>query len=73
MTYKEYEQAIRTLHAAAVGLISPNAARATVGLNPILKEVVQTFSPLICKCCGGQIDRTTLKCRSCGTEYHKGE
>ena len=23
----------------------------------------------ICECCGGQINRTTLKCEYCGTEY----
>ena len=27
------------------------------------------LQPLICKCCCGQIDRTTLVCKSCGTAY----
>ena len=27
------------------------------------------LQPLICKGCGGQIDRNTLTCKSCGTEY----
>lgn len=29
------------------------------------------LTALICDCCGGQIDRTTLTCRSCGTQYRQ--
>lgn len=27
------------------------------------------LEPLVCKCCGGHIDRKTLKCSFCGVEY----
>ena len=27
------------------------------------------LTPLICDCCGGHIDKITLKCNSCGTQY----
>jgi len=29
------------------------------------------LTALICDCCGGQIDRETLTCRSCGTQYRQ--
>ena len=29
------------------------------------------LTALICDCCGGQIDRTTLTCRSYGTQYRQ--
>lgn len=25
---------------------------------------------LVCECCGGQIDRRTMRCKYCGTEYY---
>lgn len=30
---------------------------------------MKDLTPLICDCCGGHIDRDTLKCQSCGTQY----
>ena len=27
------------------------------------------LKPMICECCGGHIDRTTLICKMCGTAY----
>ena len=30
---------------------------------------IDDLTALICKCCGGQIDRATLTCKSCGTQY----
>ena len=27
------------------------------------------MNKLICKCCGGQIDKITFRCKFCGTEY----
>lgn len=27
------------------------------------------LKPMICECCGGHIDRTTLVCKMCGTAY----
>lgn len=33
------------------------------------KIKVEGLTPLICKCCGGAIDRDTLTCKYCKTEY----
>lgn len=30
---------------------------------------METMKPLICKCCGGPVDRIHLKCKFCGIEY----
>lgn len=58
-------------------LETPNEARKAVGLEPL--EDVQSaelsesrrehYEPLICSRCGGQIDRETMKCLYCLTEY----
>ncbi len=29
------------------------------------------LKPLVCKCCGGTINRQTMKCEYCGTEYER--
>ena len=33
------------------------------------KIKVEGLTPLTCKCCGGAIDRETLTCKYCETEY----
>lgn len=33
------------------------------------KIKVEGLTPLTCKCCGGAIDRETLTCKYCKTEY----
>ena len=33
------------------------------------KIKVEGLTPLTCKCCGGAIDRDTLTCKYCETEY----
>lgn len=33
------------------------------------KVKVKGLAPLICKCCGGEIDGETLTCKYCGTKY----
>ena len=30
------------------------------------------YKPLICKCCGAPINRETMTCEYCGTQYGKG-
>lgn len=30
------------------------------------------YEPLICKCCGAPINRETMTCEYCGTQYGKG-
>lgn len=30
------------------------------------------YKPLICKCCGAPINRDTMTCEYCGTQYGKG-
>ena len=57
--------------------LTPNEQRKAVGLKPL--ENVQSaelsesrrehYEPLICSRCGGQIDRETMKCFYCQTEY----
>lgn len=57
--------------------LTPNEQRKAVGLKPL--EDVQSaelsesrrehYEPLICSRCGGQIDRKTMKCFYCLTEY----
>ena len=57
--------------------LTPNEQRKAVGLKPL--ENVQSaelsesrrehYEPLICSRCGGQIDRETMKCLYCLTEY----
>jgi hypothetical protein len=32
---------------------------------------VDELKPLICQCCGGKIDRKTMKCPYCDTQYEK--
>ena len=32
-------------------------------------NILDYLNPLICKCCGGQIDRVNFICKSCGTAY----
>lgn len=67
------EEAINAAETLAI-LMTPNEQRKAVGLNPIpiLTEIVESPEPLICKFCGGQIDRKTMKCIYCDTEYYKG-
>ena len=40
--------------------------RGTIKYEPI------KYEPLICKCCGAPINRETMTCEYCGTQYGKG-
>lgn len=35
------------------------------------RKVTMDNKAYICQCCGGTINRTTMKCEYCGTEYEK--
>ena len=49
---------------------TPNEQRRAIGLKPI-EHQRERYEPLICSRCGGQIDRDTMKCLYCLTEYEK--
>ena len=71
MNMEEAINAADILASVAYNFMAPNEQRKAVGLNPILKEIAESPEPLICKFCGGQIDRKTMKCIYCDTEYCK--
>ena len=72
MNMEEAINAADILASIACNFMTPNEQRKSVGLNPILTEIVESPEPLICKYCGGKIDRITMKCIYCDTEYYKG-
>ena len=71
MNMEEAINAADILADVAYNFMTPNERRKAVGLNPIINEIKRP-EPLICKYCGGKIDRKTMKCIYCDTEYYKG-
>lgn len=56
-------------------IMTPNEIRKSLGLKPIVESnFIQKPSsgytePLICKCCGGKINSSSLVCEYCDTKY----
>ena len=44
-----------------------------IGVRVCVEEIpIKDAKPLTCKCCGAPINRETMTCEYCGTQYGKG-